>query len=365
MSYVMDVLAAAGCALPPGAHVLDLGCGEGMLVAQLRHDGWDAHGCDLAAESALSPGSREHGWKTETSACFGTTETARSLAAAGLLRPIRSDPYRLPYEDSFFDAVLTNQVFEHVMNVDETLAEIRRVLKPGGVTLHFFPARYRPIEVHVFVPFGGVLRHPWWLSLWARCGVRNSFQAGLPAAEVARRNREYLISSTLYASPREIRRSFSRHFGRVVWVEEAALRVSPNRKGRLLHAVGRHVPGAFILFRLTRENILLAADPLPRKPGSTVAEKLNGGAAGAGSRSASAFLASNHASDAEGGPAPVAQRTCQVPFRYSSRLVKPSPSLSLLRSAALPGLSLRAFSQASGMPSLSTSAQAVPLASVG
>jgi SAM-dependent methyltransferase len=265
LSYYTDILAALGRGLPRGARVLDLGCGEGELVAELRREGWDAHGCDLTAASALSPGSREHGWDAPgLEGAVGTTGTARELAARGLLLPIATDPYRLPYEDGAFDAVFTNQVLEHVTNLDETLAEVRRVLRPGGVSLHSFPARYRPVEVHVLVPLAGFVRHPAWLRLWAALGVRNRFQRGLDAAETARRNHEFLTSSTSYPKPRELRSAFSRHFGHVRWVEEAALGVSPNAKGRLLHRLGRRVPGVFPLFRLARENVVLAADPRPR-----------------------------------------------------------------------------------------------------
>jgi hypothetical protein len=71
---------------------------------------------------------------------------------------------------------------------------------------HVFPGRYRIKEGHTFVPFGSVLRARWWLRLWAMLGVRNSFQHGLSAKEVARRNREFLTAQTRYLRRREIRR---------------------------------------------------------------------------------------------------------------------------------------------------------------
>ncbi|HQT31488.1 MAG: methylase [Hydrogenophilales bacterium 28-61-11] len=44
-----------------------------------------------------------------------------------------------PFDPASFDAVLCNQVLEHVFNPDEFLAEIERVLKPGGKLLLTVP----------------------------------------------------------------------------------------------------------------------------------------------------------------------------------------------------------------------------------
>jgi len=38
----------------------------------------------------------------------------------------------LPYEDGFFDVVVSNQVLEHLWNTDGFFQEVRRVLKSGG-----------------------------------------------------------------------------------------------------------------------------------------------------------------------------------------------------------------------------------------
>jgi SAM-dependent methyltransferase len=46
---------------------------------------------------------------------------------------------RLPFEDAEFDAVLANQVLEHVQDMVGLMAEIHRVLKPGGQLLAHVP----------------------------------------------------------------------------------------------------------------------------------------------------------------------------------------------------------------------------------
>ncbi len=49
------------------------------------------------------------------------------------------DGKRLPFPDHSFDSVISNQVFEHVFNPPEFLAELYRILKPGGNLLLTVP----------------------------------------------------------------------------------------------------------------------------------------------------------------------------------------------------------------------------------
>jgi SAM-dependent methyltransferase len=51
--------------------------------------------------------------------------------------------YVLPYESAVFDILLSVGVLEHVSNEQGSMAEIARVLKPGGLFFCFFlPARF-------------------------------------------------------------------------------------------------------------------------------------------------------------------------------------------------------------------------------
>lgn len=56
---------------------------------------------------------------------------------------------QLPFEDETFDAVLSFDVFEHVENVQNTLNECWRVLKPNGKLFVVFPGYFHPIEHHL------------------------------------------------------------------------------------------------------------------------------------------------------------------------------------------------------------------------
>lgn len=56
---------------------------------------------------------------------------------------------KIPYQDNQFDAILTYDVFEHVQDLDATLKECYRVLKPEGKLLAIFPSYYHPREHHL------------------------------------------------------------------------------------------------------------------------------------------------------------------------------------------------------------------------
>jgi SAM-dependent methyltransferase len=206
------ILTSFGLPLIHHARVLDFGCGEGEGVNAYLALGYDAWGCDI--ELPPDAGSR--------------------------LRLIE-DPYRLPFDSATFDFVFSDQVFEHVRDQHAAAREISRVLRPGAPSLHVFPGRWRPVEPHTFVPLATVLRTAPWLRLWASLGVRNGFQRGIPAAEVAVLNERYLRTQTFYRSRRKIRDAFAESFGRIEFCETTMLE---HAYGRARHiAPLRHIPG--------------------------------------------------------------------------------------------------------------------------
>ncbi len=55
----------------------------------------------------------------------------------GVPRYVRAEATNLPFPGASFDAVLACLVFEHIEAVDESIAEVGRVLRPGGRFLFF------------------------------------------------------------------------------------------------------------------------------------------------------------------------------------------------------------------------------------
>jgi SAM-dependent methyltransferase len=98
---------------------------------------------------------------------YGGSHTRRDAERAGLLGTAIHEMRggRMNFPDAWFDLVTNNQVMEHVEDLDATLAEIHRVLKPGGTLLSIFPSRDVFREGHIGIPF----------SHWFRKGSRLRF----------------------------------------------------------------------------------------------------------------------------------------------------------------------------------------------
>ena len=95
------------CAFPPGAKLLDVGCGRGASVAWLRRQGLDAAGIDRSA-----------------------TLVAAGQAAG--LPVARAEAETLPTGDDFLDGLLCECVLSLMAEPARALAEFARVLRPGG-----------------------------------------------------------------------------------------------------------------------------------------------------------------------------------------------------------------------------------------
>lgn len=219
LAVKFGILNALGCRMPPNPEILDFGCGAGRSVQILRDAGYSAWGCDIQIKAIKAAKS---GKEIKTDA----------MVDAGLLRLIEDNPYRLPFDDDSFDFIFSEQVLEHVQNYPEMTHELLRITRPGGCCLHFFPSRYQLMERHIRVPLAAVFPSYNWLSLWATLGVRNWSQNELTARETAQRNYEFLRDRTNYLSKRQIRRHFSKHFGRVIFAEKYFLEQSS--RGRKL-----------------------------------------------------------------------------------------------------------------------------------
>ena len=77
---------------------------------------------------------KKHCGKVESSEYFPGAKPGE------LVRGIRNeDAQQLSFDDCSFDLVTSNQVFEHVPNIDKCLTECKRVLKPGGILLFTVP----------------------------------------------------------------------------------------------------------------------------------------------------------------------------------------------------------------------------------
>jgi len=100
--------------LPAQPQVLDLGCSSGGGVIGFQRAGCECMGlepCEEAIANALALGEK-----------------------LGVAIPVtRGSGERMPFESESFDVVNAQSAIEHVQNLDVTISEVHRVLRPGGL----------------------------------------------------------------------------------------------------------------------------------------------------------------------------------------------------------------------------------------
>lgn len=96
--------------LQPGQKVLDIACGTGYGTAMLLQRGCKVVGADIDNEILKEARMR---WNYD-----------------GF---VQADALDLPFPDASFDAVVSFETIEHVADGERFLAEMRRVLRPGGI----------------------------------------------------------------------------------------------------------------------------------------------------------------------------------------------------------------------------------------
>jgi SAM-dependent methyltransferase len=108
--YEEQILPLAAAELAGAARVLDVGCGDGQISRLvLRNGAEQVVGIDPTWNQLVT--AQERG---------GGPMYARAGAGA------------LSFRDEWFDAVVACLVFEHIRDVDDAIAEVARVLVPGG-----------------------------------------------------------------------------------------------------------------------------------------------------------------------------------------------------------------------------------------
>ena len=173
---VLRTLVANGTLVPQDRplRILDIGCGDGLLMDSLTRlaaaePGFalEVHGFDIG----------EQGFASENQ----LSQTIRLLSARhpdidwrGRLRII-SNGAPWDYPPGFFDAAVSNQVIEHVLDLDALLDNIAAAVRTGGASVHLFPLAHCVQEAHCLVPFAHWIRdfeyRVGWIALMSRLGI--------------------------------------------------------------------------------------------------------------------------------------------------------------------------------------------------
>lgn len=91
---------------------LDMGCGEGFVLIEAEKCGFEPYGVDIAYN--LSPENSN-------------------------LNFFKGNIFEANFPDDYFSAIYMDSVLEHILNPMETLHELHRILKPGGVFFIIVP----------------------------------------------------------------------------------------------------------------------------------------------------------------------------------------------------------------------------------
>jgi 2-polyprenyl-3-methyl-5-hydroxy-6-metoxy-1,4-benzoquinol methylase len=114
--------------------VLDLGCGEGAFAAAVR----ERTGAEV--------------WGVE----FNVQAAERASAVIDRVLAGDADERIVELPDAYFDAIVCNDILEHLVNPGATLIQLRRKLTPGGVVvasipnIRFLPALWKVVVMKDF-----------------------------------------------------------------------------------------------------------------------------------------------------------------------------------------------------------------------
>jgi ubiquinone/menaquinone biosynthesis C-methylase UbiE len=152
----------------PGARVLEVGCGTGIITTKIAH----LPGVAEAVGVDPSPGFVDRARRRESSCLFEV-----------------ADGRALPFEDATFDGVVLATTLCHVPEPERALAEARRVLRPGGYLLVYdgdyatatvAVGEHDPLQRCVDAAIGALVHDPWLI----RRITRLLDQAGFPPGEL-------------------------------------------------------------------------------------------------------------------------------------------------------------------------------------
>jgi SAM-dependent methyltransferase len=213
--------------------VLDYGCGQGTTVRMLRDQSYDCYGCDAFVQIGKAP--RDFLLNPQW---FGSVI-------------VDMPDGKIPFAAESFDIVVNNQVMEHVEDIELTLSELHRVLKPGGVVFSVFPHKSVWREGHCGVAF----LH--WFPKRSKARlcyatVCRSLGFGYHKEKLgsiaawARNRCQYLDEQTFYRTLPEIHRLFGKYFHKLEHWEASYLRERLGGKARLVASVPDALLVAFV-----------------------------------------------------------------------------------------------------------------------
>lgn len=116
--------------------ILDWGCSRGLEVLWLRKNGYNAFGVDIDYEPIQN----------------GLNLAKKIGYNKKILQVINKDG-KTDFCEEYFDIIYSNQVFEHIKDIELVSKELFRITKSKGEGYHVFPGFLYPNEGHLHMPF--------------------------------------------------------------------------------------------------------------------------------------------------------------------------------------------------------------------
>lgn len=183
--------------LQPGGRALDFGCGKGAMVAHGRAQGLDVYGADIFYKDGST-----------------RKEAEKTGFLGGVIKEIVDG--KLNFPNGYFNLIVSNQVFEHINDLDSSLSEIKRVMGPGAELHTLFPVKETWWEGHFGVPFlhnfpsQSVFRLIY-ARIWRLLGL-GYHHAGKSNREWAQYVCDWIDKYTVYRSRRNVLELLRKHF---------------------------------------------------------------------------------------------------------------------------------------------------------
>jgi ubiquinone/menaquinone biosynthesis C-methylase UbiE len=190
--WVMDVLRKYVPSFQlPAARVLDVGCGDAGVIIALGEAGATVVGLETTAA------------RLSRAAVRVEEHYVEAVLVAGLAEA-------LPFSDGAFDLVILDNVLEHVTDRAQTLAEVHRVLAPGGILYMVTPKPYalNSLWNDPHYDLAGLVLMPRRMQVWyferIRGGGEGTYDVGVIPTRRALRRMLHRAGFSPIASPREL-----------------------------------------------------------------------------------------------------------------------------------------------------------------
>lgn len=166
--------------------ILDWGCGKGGDVLWMLEKGYNVYGVEIDME-VMNKG----------------MELFRKKGCDPSRLRLLSPSGKTDFPDNFFDFTFSDQVFEHISNLESVAAELGRVTAKEGAGLHIYPAHKYLVEGHLYMPFvhwlpKNILRK-YLIALYVTLGKEPKWKELQNISEKINGYYRYSIDQTFYA----------------------------------------------------------------------------------------------------------------------------------------------------------------------